>query len=173
MDAAPSPADHDSTDWTFVVDQGCSQCGYRPHDPRETGARLEALVPRWAEVLRRPDATRRPEPGVWSPVEYASHSRDLVRVLGERVALMTSREDPPFADYDGEAEAVRQEFWGADPTVVADQVAARTAETVQVLGEVTDWERTGQRGGGRRFTVTQLCRYLLHDVEHHVHDVAG
>src|SRR5699024_11839678 len=148
-------------------------CGYRPHDPRETGARLEALVPRWAEVLRRPDATRRPEPGVWSPVEYASHSRDLVRVLGERVALMTSREDAPFADYDGEAEAVRQEFWGADPTVVADQVAARTAETVQVLGEVTDWERTGQRGGGRRFTVTQLCRYLRHDVEHHVHDVAG
>ena len=68
MYAAPAPAEHDSTDWTFVVDQGCSQCGYRPHDPGETGDRLEALVPRWAEVLRRPDATRRPEPGVWSPV---------------------------------------------------------------------------------------------------------
>lgn len=171
--SAPPPAEHDTTDWTFVVDEGCAECGYRPHDPHTTSARLTALVPRWTAVLQRPDATRRPEPAVWSPVEYASHSRDLVRVLGERVALMTSREDPPFADYDGEAEAVRQEFWSADPQEVASQIAARTAETAAVIDEVGDWERTGQRGGGRRFTVTQLCRYLLHDVEHHLHDVAG
>ncbi len=173
MDPAPPPGEHDPRDWTFVVDEGCRECGYEPHDPLTTTARLGALVPRWAAVLRRPDVDRRPGPGVWSPLEYACHSRDLVRVLGERVALMNAENDPPFADYDGEAEAVRQEFWRADPQVVADQIAARTAETVTVIDEVEDWDRTGLRGGGRTFTVTQLCRYLLHDVEHHLHDVSG
>lgn len=173
MDAAPDPAEHDSTDWTFVVEDGCAECGYEPHDPTTTGARLQALVPRWAAVLQRPDVAERPSPGVWSPLEYACHARDLVQVLGERVTVMTTKDNPPFADYDGETEAVRQRFWAADPEEVAAQIAARTDETVAVLDGVTDWERTGLRGGGKTFTVTQLSRYLLHDVEHHIGDVAG
>ena len=55
------------------------------------------------------------------------------------------------------------------------EIADRTESTVAVLGRVAgdDWERTGLRGDGRPFTITELCRYLLHDVEHHLHDVDG
>lgn len=175
MDATPPPAEHDTRDWTFVVDDGCADCGYTPHDPVLTIERLEATVPRWARALERPGATERPAPGVWSTVEYASHSRDLVRVLGERVTAMLAEEGAPFADYDGEAEAVRQQFWAADPRTVAREVAAETEQTIAVLEGVRGeaWERTGLRGDGQPFTITQLCRYLLHDIEHHLHDVDG
>ncbi|MGN7246317.1 DinB family protein [Janibacter anophelis] len=175
MDATPPPAEHDTRDWTFVVDDGCADCGYTPHDPVLTNERLEATVPRWARALERPGATERPAPGVWSTVEYASHSRDLVRVLGERVTAMLAEEGAPFADYDGEAEAVRQQFWAADPRTVAREVAAETERTIAVLEGVRGeaWERTGLRGDGQPFTITQLCRYLLHDIEHHLHDVDG
>lgn len=175
MDATPPPAEHDTRDWTFVVDDGCADCGYTPHDPVLTIERLEATVARWARALERPGATERPAPGVWSTVEYASHSRDLVRVLGERVTAMLAEERAPFADYDGEAEAVRQQFWAADPRTVAREVAAETERTIAVLEGVRGeaWERTGLRGDGQPFTITQLCRYLLHDIEHHLHDVDG
>lgn len=175
MDATPPPAAPDSRDWTFVLEGGCRECGYELHDAALTGERLRADVPRWQAVLERPDVAQRPSEGVWSPLEYASHSRDLVRVLGERVTVMLEEDGAPFADYDGEAEAVRQEFWAGDPAEVSRQIAASTEATVAVLARVTGdaWERTGLRGDGRPFTVTELCRYLLHDVEHHLHDVDG
>lgn len=175
MDAAPPPAEPDATDWTFVLEAGCPECGYELHDPVLTGERLRAAVPRWAEVLGRPDVARRPSEHVWSPLEYASHSRDLVAVLGERVDAMLTGEDPVLSDYDGEAAAVRGQFWANDPDEVAQQIAVGTESTVAVLGRVEgdDWECTGRRGDGRPFTVTEMCRYLLHDVEHHLHDVQG
>lgn len=175
MSTPPPPADHDSRDWTFVVDDGCDECGYTPHDPAATSDRLLAAVPRWAAALQRPGASERPAPGVWSPLEYACHARDLVRVLGDRVSAVLAREGAPFADYDGEAEAVRQEFWASDPRVVARQVAEETERTVAVLDRVRGqaWGRAGTRGDGTLFTIAGLCRYLLHDVEHHLHDAAA
>jgi hypothetical protein len=173
MDATPPPATPDARDWTFVVDDGCRECGYAPHDPVLTGERLQTAARRFATALQRPDAGERPAPGVWSTVEYAGHSRDLVRVLRERVEAMLATQGAPFADYDGEAEAVRRRFWAADPAQVEREIADETQRTVAVLARVRgdDWERTGLRGDGLPFTVTQLARYLLHDVEHHLHDV--
>lgn len=173
MADVPEPAESDSRDWTFVLDEQCPECGYAPHDPTMTAQRLSALVPRWAAVLQRPDVAKRPEPRVWSALEYACHSRDLTGVLGERVNAMITTDAPVFSDYDGEAAAIHGQFWAADPAEVSRQIAERTASTVAVLSEVSDWNRTGQRSDGRQFTVTELCRYLLHDVEHHLHDVDG
>ena len=175
MTDAPPPADTDTRDWTFVIDSGCEQCGYAPHDPVTTPARLRSLPPRWATVLQRQDAAVRPREGTWSPVEYACHSRDLIGALGERIAAMLESRNPTFADYDGEAEAVRGEFWAADPAQVAREIEAAAAASAMVLARVSDgdWDRTGRRGDGFTFTVASLCRYLVHDLEHHLHDVDG
>ncbi|ATQ30271.1 hypothetical protein CS378_17000 [Rhodococcus ruber] len=176
MDIAPEPADPDTRDWTFVLDGGCPECGYTLHDPTTTGERLRSCVPRWQAVLRRPNVAERPAPKVWSALEYASHARDLIVVLGQRVQAMITDNTPTFADYDGEAEAIRRRFWAADPADVARQIALRTDETVEIIEiieGVEDWRRDGLRSDGRRFTIVQLSQYLLHDVEHHLHDVAG
>ena len=175
MNAAPPPAAPDSRDWTFVLEDGCPECAYELHDPALTGERLRALVPRWQAVLDRGDVAARPNERVWSALEYACHSRDLIEILRQRVSAMLAEDDPLFADYDGEGEAVRQQFWAADPSQVARQIAENTEATGEVLGRVRgdEWERTGRRSDGRVFTVRDVCRYLLHDVEHHLRDVAG
>lgn len=126
-------------------------------------------------MLEREDVAVRPAERVWSPLEYASHSSDLIEELGKRLTVMLERDSPTFADYDGEAEAVRKRFWDADPREVARQIHERTAVTARILRGIDDDDlaRTGYRGDGVEFTVTGLCRYLLHDVEHHLHDVSG
>lgn len=175
MAAEPRPADSDSTDWTFVIDQGCQQCGYVPHDVVTTARRLAQVPGRWVEVLQRDGATMRPSEGVWSPVEYACHSRDLITVLGDRVGAMLDSDRPTFANYDGEAEAVAGKFWAADPALVSEQIGDSMDRTLFIYGRVgeADWERVGLRGDGVEMTVAGLSRYLLHDLEHHLVDVDG
>ena len=175
MSDTPRPADPDTRDWTVVIDDGCSECGYTPHDPRETQARILALSERWTAVLSREDARERPREGVWSPVEYACHSRDLLRVLGERVTLILDEDNPTFSEYDGEAEAVSGQFWSADPETTADDIARQADKTAFVYATVgeSDWEKAGLRGDGKKMSIAELSRYLLHDLEHHLVDVDG
>lgn len=175
MPDTPRPADPDTRDWTVVIDDGCSECGYVPHDPRETQGRILALPERWMAVLARKDARDRPKEGVWSPVEYACHSRDLLRVLRERVTLILDEDNPTFPDYDGEAEAVSGKFWSADPDTTADEIAREAAKTASVFSRVgeSDWEKAGLRGDGKRMSIAGLSRYLIHDLEHHLVDVDG
>lgn len=175
MDTAPEPGMPDSRDWTTVLASGCPECGYRLHDPTTTGHRLASALDRWLAVLRRSDVARRPAPRVWSPLEYAGHCRDLVEVLGQRVAVMLDEEEPTFADFDGEAAVRDHEYWGIETAELAHRMEEATAGTRRLLGRVGpgDWERAGRRGDGYVFTIGTLCRYIVHDVEHHLVDVDG
>lgn len=175
MDDAPEPGEPDGRDWTTVLDGGCEECGYRPHDPPSTADRLSAAAERWAAVLARQGVGRRPAPRVWSPLEYAGHCRDLVEVLGDRLEAMLREPDPVFADFDGEVAVREHEYWRAEPGALAGQLARESARTRQILAGISasDWERTGRRGDGYVFTIASLSQYIVHDVEHHLHDVGG
>ncbi|HJC28025.1 MAG TPA: DinB family protein [Candidatus Dietzia intestinipullorum] len=175
MDTAPEPGMPDTRDWTAVLDGGCDECGYRPHDPEQTAERLRAAADRWHRVLARADVARRPAPRVWSPLEYAGHSRDLIEVLGDRLSMMLETDDPTYDDFDGEVAVREHEYWKADPVDLARGVEAATERTLEILGRVgaEDVERPGRRGDGYVFTVGTLCQYIVHDVEHHLWDVDG
>lgn len=175
MTSAPEPSLPDTTDWTTVLDAGCDECGYRPHDPAATSDRLASARDRWRAVLRRPGVEARPAPRVWSPLEYAGHCRDLIEVLGDRVAAMLDRDEPTYADFDGEQAVVEHEYWRSDPDDLAHRLDAATTRALQILDRVApaDRDRTGRRGDGYVFTVASLCQYIVHDVEHHLHDVDG
>lgn len=172
---APEPGMPDTRDWTTVLEAGCDECGYRLHDPAATGRRLTEAMERWRRVLVRPDAVRRPAPRVWSPVEYAGHCRDLIEVLGQRVTAMLEVDAPTYDDFDGEAAVREHEYWRADPAELASGLELATARTREALERVGpgELERTGLRGDGYTFTVATLCRYIVHDVEHHLYDVQG
>ena len=86
-----------------------------PSSPTPSATRTQ----RWRAVLERPDAAQRPSEQVWSPLEYACHVRDMVRLLGERVKAMRDQEAPEFADWDGDAMAVKLAYWAADPVTNA------------------------------------------------------
>jgi hypothetical protein len=137
--------------------------------------RLRASIPRWQAVLARPGVADRPEPLVWSTLEYACHVRDVCAIFGVRATQMLQAHNPTFLNWDQDATAVEEEYWAQDPAQVARQYAeeaTRTAAVFDTVG-VDDWERPGTRSNGSYFTVATLLVYFLHDIEHHLVDVAG
>ena len=65
------------------------------------------------------DARTRPEPGKWSPLEYACHVRDVLRLYDQRLELMLSQDDPLFPNWDQDETAVADRYAEQDPAEVA------------------------------------------------------
>lgn len=167
----------DGKDWTWVLRTRCDECGFAASDvaPQDVGGTVRDLVPRWVAALHRADARDRPAPDVWSTLEYGAHVRDVMRVFGERARLMIEQDDPLFDDWDQDATALADRYDLQDPAVVADELALAAEATADRFDAATaaQWERTGQRSNGSLFTVRTLGQYFLHDVVHHLHDVAA
>lgn len=163
----------DDKDWTFTITSACPECGTDAAslDRTELAAAIRAHIGPWQAALAAPTARDRPDPRVWSPVEYACHVRDVCRLFGERARLMLENDVPVFPDWDGDAAAAA--YGVSDPAVVAGELSAALegyAATHEGLS-ATDGQRAGLRGDGRRFTVDALARYGLHEVAHHLWDV--
>ena len=173
----PTPIEPDTKDWTFVLGRVCAECGFDASavDPGGLGDAVRATVPRWTSVLARPDVRVRPVPEVWSPLEYGAHVRDVLRVFDERVRLMLTQDDPQFANWDQDATAVTDRYDLQDPAAVSAELAAAAATIAADFDAVPDdaWTRPGRRSNGSLFTVASLGVYFLHDVLHHLHDVAA
>ena len=136
---------------------------------------IRANATTWTSVLARERVADRPRPDVWSPLEYSCHVRDVFRTYDARVALMLGRDDPTFPDWDQDATAVDDEYGLQDPAVVAVDLvdaAERLASRFDVVAP-DQWDRTGTRSDGSRFTVESLARYMIHDPVHHLHDVGA
>lgn len=171
----PAAIEPDGKDWTFVITEGCSQCGFIPHDVTMTGQLLRETIPRWRDRLARPDARTRIDPATWSPLEYGCHVRDVCRVFAGRLELMLTQASPTFADWDQDAAAIEGRYHGQDPATVADEFEAEATRTAAAFDAVTGsaWERPGLRSNGSAFTVATLAIYFTHDMHHHLHDVNG
>lgn len=171
----PAAVPGETVDWSYVVHDGCTECGYVPHFAKETADRIGLVSERWQRVLERAGARDRPAPTVWSPVEYACHVRDMLHLLAQRVELMLGGNNPLFENWDQDQVAVERRYFWADPAAVAAELVTRADDAMLALARVDDqqWERTGRRSDGVGFTVASLARFVLHDVEHHLHDVTG
>lgn len=170
------PIEPDTKDWTVVITEGCAECGFDAGlDVTTTGERLRQSIVRWQAVLDRTDAAERPRPTTWSPLEYAAHVRDVCGIFRGRLHLMLTDDDARFADWDQDAAALEGRYGELDPGTVAQEYAvaalALAAEFDQVHGD--QWDRRGLRSNGSEFTVSTFAVYLLHDIEHHLADVAG
>lgn len=173
----PPPATPDDKDWTWVLDEPCPECRFDASTV--TGRDVPELVRdaavRMQLALTREDATVRPSPDVWAPVEYGCHVRDACRVFGDRVQMMLAEDDPRFPNWDQDATAVEERYWAQDPRVVSAQIAEGAQRAAEAFDGLDDdqWQRRGVRSNGSVFTVDSLGRYFVHDLVHHVHDVGG
>jgi hypothetical protein len=167
----------DEKDWTWVLHRPCPECGFdagKVPGP-QVAARLRLNAARWPAVCARPDVRIRPEPLVWSPLEYACHVRDVCRVFESRVSLMRSQPEPVFENWDQDATAVADSYGAQDPVVVAQQLSAAAEVAAASFDAVAgpDWQQSGRRSDGSVFTIETLAQYFLHDLTHHLHDVRG
>lgn len=165
----------DTKNWTWVLERRCEDCGFgaSTFDTAGTGSALRDLGERWQVVLARGDIAVRPRPDVWSPLEYACHTRDVFRIFDTRVGLMISEDGPHFANWDQDATAVEDRYDLQDPVVVADELFTAANALADRFDAVRgdQWDRAGFRSDGSAFTVDSLARYLMHDPVHHLWDV--
>ena len=168
----------ETKDWTWVLEEQCPECGFECAAPaRDDLAALASTVgSRWAEAAADlPDADVRPEPLVWSPLEYACHVRDVFALARYRCGLMRDEENPTFANWDQDATAVDDDYAAQDLAVVSSDIVANAAVFSDFLAALPDeaWGRPGRRSDGAGFTVESFARYVLHDPIHHLTDVTG
>ena len=81
--------------------------GRRGADPAEIADRAFVAAEEWVQILRSsPAVGARPEPAVWSPLEYGCHVRDVYVLFDERLELMLAEDEPTFANWDQDETAV-------------------------------------------------------------------
>jgi hypothetical protein len=165
----------DTKNWTWVIDLPCPECGFDAQyfEDADIAPAILANGRSWSTVLKRTDVTTRPNDATWSPLEYAAHVRDVLRIYDERVGLMLTLDNPLYENWDQDATAIAERYNEQDPAEVDAQLmdaASALAGTFAGI-EAGGWSRTGRRSDGARFTVSSISRYLLHDLEHHRSDV--
>ncbi|MFE9690270.1 DinB family protein [Micromonospora sp. NPDC005806] len=137
---------------------------------------LRGLGARYAAALGAvPELRRRPAEGVWSPLEYTCHVRDVLRVQAERLALALRVVGPEFVPMGRDERAVADRYNEQEPaavlaelTAAADDLAARFAP----LGTV-ELARTGVYPWPQRQvrTLLWLGQHTMHEGEHHLLDI--
>ncbi|WP_323959390.1 DinB family protein [Arthrobacter sp. JZ12] len=165
----------DTKDWTWVLQRACNECGFDPADypPQAISQHHRDAFPRWQRVLERADASERADENAWSGLEYSAHVRDVYLLFTERTQLMLDEDDPQFENWDQDRTAEEKNYAAEDPRRVGEELATAGERYAALLDTVTDWDRTGLRSNGSRFTIGTLTQYGWHDVVHHLHDVRG
>jgi hypothetical protein len=174
--AQPAQPEPDDKDWTWVLTRTCPECGFDSQSLAfdQLGVQALTAVGLLQEALTRPDACVRPTLTVWSPLEYACHVRDVCVLFRARLSLMLTEDDPVFGNWDQDETALAERYWEQEPAVVSDALDDALGRMIETIGPVDPAERTrpGRRSNGSPFTVETLCRYFLHDLVHHAHDVS-
>ena len=167
----------DTKDWTWVLERPCPDCGFDPSAQSLTDlpGSFHDTAMTWSDVLARADVAHRPAPGVWSPLEYACHVRDVHELFAQRVRLMLDQDEPTFANWDQDETAAERDYASQDPATVVVELIEAAGTVAGIYATVTDATRgrRGIRSNGDEFTVETLGSYHLHDVVHHLHDVGA
>lgn len=173
----------DEYDWTKVQQEPCPQCGYDPSTVlvSDLARAVQADGVAWSEWLTEAvddpevDLRSRPESGVWSPLEYASHVRDVYALFAARITRMLEEDDPELGWWDHEVAAIEERYNAQEVIDVATALTDNAMELARVLASVPPdgWSRTATRREGETFSVAGLARFALHESSHHRKDATG
>ena len=131
-----------------------------------------------AELVARaasPAVRTRPEPSVWSALEYACHVRDALLVQRERVLLAQVEERPSFAPMYRDERVSFAGYRDEQPEDVADHLAVAAALVGRVLDGLTAPQRARvciyNYAVATERDVAWLGRHSAHEAWHHLGDV--
>lgn len=162
----------------------CGECGYvyDEHHGLHLAEDLASLGPRYGERLRAARGVdsaailrRRPEPLVWSALEYACHVRDVLLVQRERLFLALVADCPSFVPILPEQRVILARYAAQDPARVADQLEVAATLVADAFATLDDagWRRPCVYNfpTPARHTLAWLGAHTLHEGEHHLRDV--
>lgn len=158
----------------------CNDCGYDYCDHLGPAALsdLRSLGPRFgsrltdnpADVLRT-----RPKAGVWCPLEYACHVRDVLLTQRERLFLAMVEDRPGFAPMYREQRVELADYANQEPTRLAHQLTMAAELLTDGFGhlEESDWQRqcTYNYPTPTLRSLAWLAAHTLHEGEHHLGDI--
>ena len=155
----------------------CDACGFdgARYDDASLLKALRTLGPRWRALLAEsgPELRIRPQPELWSAIEYAAHSRDItaLHVFGVEQALTIDEPSFPALE-DDLVESAAATYGTADPGEVLDALEDRANRLAQLADDAgpDQWSR-GLTIGNDRSEVRRLLEHGLHDSVHHLDDV--
>jgi DinB superfamily len=158
----------------------CQECGFS-YDLVAADAiagRLRSFGPRFADALAGADpeaASRRPEPTVWSALEYACHIRDVFLIQRER-AVFAQVEDNPRVARMNRDERVALCRYDAQPVPDVLGQVAMAAELCALVFEGLDDAARARRlvypwPAPTERDVAWVGRHAVHEGEHHLMDV--
>ena len=156
----------------------CLACGFDGaiYDDESLIAAIAALGEAWRSLLRKAgrELRVRPQPGTWSAIEYAAHSRDItaLHVFGVEQALTGNEPSFPAIDGDALIDATSAQYADEDPDAVVDELDRQAHLLARLAADagVEAWDRRITIGDYRS-TVRRLLEHALHDSRHHLDDV--
>lgn len=169
--------------WARAQTDRCPQCGQHPGGMQRDalGGELLSSAAAWRSFLLSSDdhyLREVPGPGIFSPIQYGAHVRDIQEVYGDRILLMLHEDSPVFPQLNPNEAA-----WGSYNRLgvveLADDIEAQARRLAEILDELQpgDWSRTMIRDGGSdgvfEFTVVGLANYAVHESHHHLLDANG
>src|SRR3984957_5357000 len=126
--------------WARAQTDRCPQCGHHPAAmERDTlGTQLMESAESWRSFLMEADDSYLrtvPAPGVFSPVQYGAHVRDILRVYGDRILIMLEEDDPVFPQFNPD-EGVWDGYNRLGREELAEDLGAQAQRLATILGKL-------------------------------------
>lgn len=168
------------------VDGFCEQCGFN-YDTGTLQGTVTLLIRQAADCSMAltkaaagpdPNVVRlRPEPEVWSAIEYACHVRDVLEVQRQRIAQCLAEDRPVYAPMDRTGRVKQQKYEDQDPVEVAAALM-RFAREFGAAAKVLQPHQLGKLGlynypVRAPRTLGWIIRHTAHEIQHHRHDIIG
>ncbi len=166
------------------VDGLCDECGFN-YDTGDLQGTVTTLVRQSAEcsmaltkAAAGPDSDVvriRPEPEVWSAIEYACHVRDVLEVQRLRIAQCLAEDRPVYAPMDRTGRVKQEKYEHQDPMEVAAALM-RFAREFGAAARVLTPPQLGKLGlynypVRAPRSLGWLIRHTAHEIQHHRHDI--
>lgn len=160
----------------------CPECGldYDTVSPLDAINAVRSFPRRYRALLTTfdndedPDSLlyRRPQPDVWSAIEYTAHVADTLDYTAPQIRRMLVEDNPVLQAWDPDQRAADERYNERPLRQVVGELETACADLAATLDSVDadDWRRTGRFPYGERDVLT-ITRNMVHEGSHHLRDV--
>lgn len=156
----------------------CPECGFKGNQvaPAATVSLVADLPMTAAQLLRgaiESTVRCRPDPEVWSALEYAAHTGEAIQWYHARIRRALTEQQPQLLPFDWDAACRDGRYRDRTTSQVLADVDGSCAALAAELRSISpsNWQRCGTGSDGSTRSVAQLARRAAHEAVHHSLDI--